>query len=305
MSEETYEQPVPEQIQDGIPAADGDDTDDLLQALETGAQVDPKSGQKMVTVPLGTLVGLRKSNREGAKRIKELEPQAARVKEVDERLAQASPIIDAVLNNPKLRAEAIRQANGTRTSSESTEQPDDADALAMAEDLGFYLADGVTPDAARGARVLARVSGRIQTATAEAVRPFAGLALGQQAETNLSRAMAMTDEDGVPLATAESIRETAKMLPSNLLANPQVVELVINNAIGLDRRMRRTPKAQDEPLYLASQGGRRGQATTALTSEDRAFMQRHGISEKDYLRSTKNLEQGVSGRRGITLGGDN
>ena len=99
MSDETYEQPVPEQLQDGIPAADGDDTDDLLQALETGAQVDPKSGQKMVTVPLGTLVGLRKSNREGAKRIKELEPQAARVKEVDERLAQASPIIDAVLNN--------------------------------------------------------------------------------------------------------------------------------------------------------------------------------------------------------------
>ncbi|MBK7473542.1 MAG: hypothetical protein IPI73_25845 [Betaproteobacteria bacterium] len=305
MSEETYEQPVPEQLQDGIPAADGDDTDDLLQALETGAQVDPKSGQKMVTVPLGTLVGLRKSNREGAKRIKELEPQAARVNEVNERLAQASPIIDAVLNNPKLRAEAIRQANGTRTSSDATEQPDDAEAVELAEEFGFYLADGVTPDAARGMRVLARMDKRAGRATAAAVQPFAGLALGQQAETNLARAMAMTDEDGVPLATPESIRETAKMLPANLLANPQVVELVINNAIGLDRRTRRTPKAQDEPLYLAAQGGRRGASSTAITAEDRAFMQRHGITEKDYLRSTKNLEQGVSGRRGITLGGDN
>lgn len=302
MSDETYEQPVEEQTHDGIPS-DTEDADDLLTALEVGAQVDPKSGQKMVTVPLGTLVGLRKGSRESAKRIKELEPIAARAKEVDERLAAASPIIDAVLNNPKLRAEAIRASQGTRTSNESTAQPDDADAIAMAEDLGFYLADG-QPDAARGARVLARVTGKAQAASQEAVRPFAGLALGQQAETNLRQALAMTDEDGVPLATPESIREVAKMLPSHLLANPQVVELVVNNAIGIDRRARRTPKALDEPLYMATQNGRRPGSGSIITAEERAFMKRNGIDEKSYLRSVKNLEAGVAGRRGIALGGD-
>lgn len=304
MSDEQYEQPAEEQIHDGIPAEGADDADDLMTALEVGAQVDPKSGQKMVTVPLGTLVGLRKGSRESAKRIKELEPLAARAKEVDERLAQASPIIDAVLSNPKLRAEAIRTAQGTRTSSESTVQPDDADAVAMAEDLGFYLADGVTPDAARGARVLARVAGKAQAASQDAVRPFAGLALNQQAETNMRQALAMTDDDGVPLATPESIREVAKMLPPHLLANPQVVELVVNNAIGIDRRNRRTPKAPDEPLYMASQNGRRAGGGVVVSAEERAFMKRNGISEKDYLRATQNLATGVAGRRGIALGGD-
>ena len=304
MSDETYEAPVDEQIADALPADGHEDADDLLNALEVGAQVDPKSGQKMVTVPLGTLVGLRKGSRESAKRIKELEPLAARAKEVDERLQQASPIIEAVLSNPKLRAEAIRSAQGTRASSESTEQPDDADAVAMAEDLGFYLADGVTPDAARGARVLARVAGKARAESAEAVRPFAGLALNQQADANLRQAVAMTDDEGTPLATPESIREVAKLLPPHLLANPQVVELVVNNAIGLDRRNRRTPKAPDEPLYMAAQNGRRAGGGTVLTAEERAFMKRNGISEKDYLRSTQNLAQGVSGRRGIALGGD-
>lgn len=306
MSDEQYEQPAEEQIHDGIPAEGSDDADDLMTALEVGAQVDPKSGQKMVTVPLGTLVGLRKGSRESAKRIKELEPLAARAKEVDERLAQASPIIDAVLSNPKLRAEAIRTAQGTRTSSESTVQPDDADAVAMAEDLGFYLADGVTPDAARGARVLARVAGKAQAASQDAVRPFAGLALNQQADAHLRQALSMTDNDGTPIATPESIREFWDSMKDakHLLANPQVVQLIVQQAAGRDRIMGRTPKAQDEPLYMASQNGRRAGGGAVVSAEERAFMKRNGISEKDYLRSTQNLATGVAGRRGIALGGD-
>ena len=51
-------------------------------------------------------------------------------------------MIDALVSSPKLRAEALRIAQGTRTSAESAEQPDDADVVATAEDLGFYLSDG-------------------------------------------------------------------------------------------------------------------------------------------------------------------
>lgn len=296
-------QPVDETVVDHIPATESEDGDELLDALEAGAQSDPNTGKKMVTIPLGTLVGLKKTAKEGKGKIKELEARAAHAAEVEQRLEQASPIINAVLSNPNLRAEAIRVVNGTRQSSESTSQPNDPDAVAMAEEYGFYLADGVTPDAARGARVLSRIAATAQRVAEETVRPLAGITLSGKAEANISAALAMTDDDGVPLATAESIRETAKLLPPQLLANPQVVDLVINNAIGLDRRNRRTPKAPDEPLYLSTQT-RRGPVGPVITAEDRAFMQRNGITEKDFLRSVKNLEQGVAGRRGIALGGD-
>jgi hypothetical protein len=303
MSDELNDPPADEQIHDGLPADGGaDDADDLMTALEVGAQVDPKSGQKMVTVPLGTLVNLRKGTRESAKRIKELEPIAARTQEVESRLSEASPLINALLNNPKLRAEALRGVHGGQA--QDAAEAVDEDAREHAEDHGWYMADGVTPDTARAARDLARIERRSGRQVNAAVQPFAGLALNQQAETNMRQALAMTDNEGVPLATAESIKEVAKMLPAHLLANPQVVELVVNNAIGIDRRNGRTPKAPDEPLYMASQNGRRAGAGVVVTAEERAFMKRNGISEKDYLRSTGNLAAGVSGRRGIALGGD-
>lgn len=302
MSDE-FVPPVDETVVDHIPATESEDGDELLDALEAGAQSDPNTGKKMVTIPLGTLVGLKKTAREGKGKIKELEARTAHAAELEQRLEQASPIINAVLNDPNLRASALRAANSTRPSGDSTAQPQDADAVALAEEYGFYLADGITPDAARGQRVLSRIRSTAQSIAEETVRPLAGITLNGKAEANIAAAMAATDDDGVPLATPESIRETAKMLPPHLLANPQVVDLVINNAIGMDRRQRRTPKAPDEPLYLSTQS-RRGPAGPILTASDRAFLARNGISEKDYLRSVKNLEQGVSGRRGITLGGE-
>lgn len=300
MNDTTIEQPV--QPIDGDPAlgstgeADAGD-DDLIGAATTTTA----DGKKMVSVPLDTIVGLRKGNRELSRKVKELEPLAGRVKEVDERLEQASPIINAVLNNPTLRAQAIKASQGTRQTAEHVEQPnDDPDAAALAEEYGFYLADGVTPDVARGQRVLARIAGTARRIAEDTMRPLAGMTLSQQAEQNINRALAMVDDEGVPLATAESIREVQKLLPAHLLSNPQVVDMVINQAIGLDRRMRRTPKAVDEPLYLASAGGRMRQAP-AITAEERARIARLGISEKDYLASAQKLDTAVASRRGIVL----
>lgn len=300
MSETTVVDPVP--VIDGDPAlgatGETDAADDDLIGAQTTTSAD---GKKFVHVPLDTIVGLRKGNRELTRRVKELEPQVARVREVDERLEQASPIINAVLSNPRLRAEAIRAVQGTRPTADHVDQPtDDAEAAAVAEDYGFYLADGVTPDVARGQRVLGRIAKAAERIADERIRPLAGVTLNQQAEQNIARAIALTDDEGVPLATAESIREVQKLLPSNLLANPQVVDMVINQAIGLDRRMRRTPKAQDEPLWLASAGGRTRQAPV-ITSEERARINRLGISEKDYLASSQKLDTAVASRRGIVL----
>lgn len=260
--------------------------------------VDDGKGGKMV--PLSALIGSKKTQRELQKRIKELEPVAAGATELNNRLTQAQPIINAVLANPKLLAEANRIAQGTRTTADSTEQPDDADLVAFAEDSGWYLADGVTPDAARANRVLSRLDARHGKQTDDRIRPLAGITLNQKATANMTEAINAVDDDGTPLATRESIAEVAKALPRELLADPNVVDLVLNSAIGLDKRKKRTPKPADEPLYLERQGGGRTRAAS-LGSDERDFLQKTGISEKDYRESSSRLETGVASRRGIVL----
>ena len=257
-----------------------------------------EKGNKMV--PLSALIGVKREAKALGKKLKELEPIAARVTDVEGRLERASPIIEAVINNPKLRAAAMAK---TRPSGEYTEQPDDdPDAREWAEvnELWTQDADGKSVlDVARAQRQLAIADRRAKRQSDETNRPLAAVVMNQRAEANMREALAMSDDDGVPMATAESIQETAKMLPAHLLANPDVVQLVINNAIGLDRRKGRTPKAPDEPLYLESSGGR-GRRLDALTEEDHKFLKKSGMDEKHY-RSTIDKMNNARPGKGIRL----
>lgn len=272
-----------------------EEQDDTVVANDDG-----KGGK---SVDLAVYLHSKKEAKALALRVKELEPIAARSQEIDARLVAAQPIIDAIVTNPKLRAEALRMAQGTRVSSEYTQQPeDDEDAKATAEEFGFYMNDGHTPDAARGRRVLDRLDARTKRSVDAGIGPLANVTLGQRAEANLHQAMNMTDDRGVPLATPESIREVAANLPARLLSDPGVMDLVLNNAIGIDRRKGRTPREADEPLYMASAGSGRGTREATITSDERDFAKRNGISEKDYLTSVKKLQN--IGRDGIILGRD-
>jgi hypothetical protein len=262
--------------------------------------VDDGKGGKMV--PLSALIGSKKTQRELQKRIKELEPVANNAAKLSEQLNGAAPIINAVMNNPRLMAEALRISNGMKPTADTTEQPDDPDLVAFAEDSGFYLADGTTPDGARAGRVLARLDARHGKQTDERIRPLAGITLNEKAQANMREALNSVDEDGTPLATRESIAEVAKQLPPQLLADPAVVDLVLNSAIGLDKRKKRTPKPTEEPLYLERQGGGGSRREAPLSSMERAHLAASGISEKDYRASSARLEQGAAARKGIELG---
>lgn len=254
---------------------------------------------------LSALIGAKKALRASERRVKELEPVANRSREIEDKLEAASPYIAAIANNPRLKAEALRAVTGTRTTGERVEQPtedEDPDAAAVAEELGLYQSDQSTPDIARARRVLNRLDQRNGRQTDERIRPFAGAVLGSRAETTLNRIAALTDDNGTPLATIESINEVASKLPRHLLANEDVAELVLNSAIGIDRRKGRTPKPQDEPVFLERQGGRRVARSETIDEGTRASLERLGISEKDYAASSKRLEEGVQNRRGIALG---
>lgn len=282
-------------------------TTDTDVDTEAAALAVDMGGNKMV--PLSALIAAKKEGKTHRDKVKELEPIAARAASIDERLTNAQPYIDALVNNPKLKAEALRAVNGTRTSSETTLQPDaneDPDATDFAEDMGMYLPDGQTPDVARARRALTRLDQRHGKQTDERIRPLAGVTLNRQANDVLRGVYGATDDDGVPIATAESIKEVVDLMKENpaLLANPQVGDMVLNMAAGLDRRKGRTPKAPEEPLYLASPGGGRHSNDGALDSEMRAFAKKFGIDEKEATSQVQNLERGVQSRKGVTFGGN-
>jgi hypothetical protein len=271
---------------------------------DTSALAVDMGGNKMV--PLSALMAAKKEANGLRSKVKELEPIAARATDVDARLSNAQPIIDAIVSNPKLRAEALRIAQGTRVSDDRTTQPDesdDPDAAAYAEDAGFYLSDGQTPDVARARRVLTRLDARHGKQTDDRIRPLAGVTLNQQAQVNLRNAAAQTDDNGVPYATQQSLDEVAKQLPAQLLADPNVVNLLLHTAIGMDRMKGRTPKAVDEPLYMAPAGGGRRSSEPVIDSATRSRLESLGLTEKEYTASAKKLEDGAQNRRGIVLGG--
>jgi len=273
--------------------------DDAEVAEVASLVVDDGKGNKMV--PLSALVGAKKSARDLNKRNKELEASAAESAQLKDRLDKAQPFIDALVTDPKLRAAAIRVVQGTHASPGSTEQPDDSDATAVAEGFGFYLSDGATLDVARAKRVMTRIDARTRRQTDAALRPLAGIVAGSQAERNVHHAMTLTDDNGRPYATQESIREISSKLDPALLANPDVMDIVLNSAIGLDVRKGRTVAVPDEPLWQATAGGRRPTQPT-ISQETKASLDKLGLTEKEYAASSKRLES--SGGRAIVLGRD-
>lgn len=291
---------------DDVVDANATPDDDAAIAAEVEDLTRPQADQDRDKVK-HALIQAKKELRESKRRNAELEPQLAEAAATRERLDRAQPIIEAVLTNPKLRAEALRVAQGTRASDDRTVQPDaddDPDAAQIAEDMGFYLADGTTPDVARGKRLLSRLDARHGKQTDDRIRPVAGMLVGSQAERNVQYAMSLTKDDGAPMASRESIDETIKLMggpQSPLLANPNVVDMIINNAIGLDVRKGRTPKVPDEPLYLDRQTGTRRSAPT-VDAELKKVGERYGLTEKDLAAAGKNLEQSVASRKSIVLG---
>ncbi len=272
--------------------------DDAAIAAEVDAITKSPAEQQGDKVK-GALIAAKKGEKALRKEVEALKPVAARAAEIEQQLATAQPVINAILSNPRLRAEALKIASGTSTSHATTEQPEaDADAVGYAEDMGWYLSDNVTVDAARGRRVLDRVAKVSRGQAEDVVRPFAGVTLSTRAEANIARAIAETDDEGTPLATEESIREVAAQLPPQLLADPKVSDLVLNSAIGIDRRKRRTPKAPADPLYLAPNSSRR--TGPAYSTEDKRAFASAGLTEADLKKTLDKLDK--AGGKAVNLG---
>lgn len=271
--------------------ADGDEPDPEDAEISALA-VDDGKGGKMV--PLSALLGAKREARTAGKRVKELEPVAASATELNKRLADAEPYLNTMMTDARIRAEVIARAEGRPVPKADAV---DQEALDEAIDQGWYQADQVTPDVAKARRVLDRHAGIAKRATDEAMRPLGAMTVNAQAERHYAQVLGMRDDNDVPYASEESIREVAQMLGPELMANPKVVNTVITQAIGVDRMKGRTPKAPDEPLFLASNA--RGPRQPLVSDDERRIGKRVGLDDKELEHVTNELAR--SGGRGMRM----
>jgi hypothetical protein len=290
MSEEDVDPTAP------VPEAEDDTDADVELAAEVSQDA---NGDKRVK--LGTMLKYKKEARELGKKIKDYETRLARQQDIDDRLNEIAPKVNAILNNAKMKAEYLRMQSGTL----APPSDDDPEAQEWAEESGLYMPDGQTLNVTLARKQINRISAIAERKAGDTMRPWAALSMNDKADTNIQAAMNKRDPHGNLMATPESIQETIQAIGTqgkHLLANPDVVTLIVRTAAGIDREKGRSPKEPDEPLYIASAGGRSRNAP-AIDAQTRAALKRMGLTDEEYQNSSKGLEDAARSGTAYILGG--
>lgn len=255
--------------------ADDDADDGVVEAISV-------AGQKMV--PLAELIKIRREAKATKAQLAQLQPQIEQAHRVAQQVEEIRPYAELIKANPQL-VEMAQQA--TRQSAPQTIQPEaDQDAIDLAQDMGWYVAQTGELDIARGQRWLAKLDARSTRRAQAEMEPIRQQTVQGQAAVMRQRVAAIRDKSGAPVASDESLNQVFSMVPPELSANPQVAFVLTMAAAGFDKYSGRTPTAPQAPVQAPANApiytesvGRRG---PAAISEDLARMgARFGLSEKD------------------------
>jgi hypothetical protein len=235
-------------------------------------------------VPLSALMESRKQAKAASKKLAETEQRQA---QIDAKLAEITPYVEAIRANPGL-IEAVQK--GTRPSQTQTIQPeDDQEAIEWAQDYGLITAMGEL-DVARARRQLDKMDQRWEKKNAAMIAPLRQSEAQRATLSNKERTRTVTLKDGSRLASDESIEEAYGLLADvpELTANPQVAALMPIIAAGLDvakgrRAVARQTVEYPDPLYTEPAGGARRQAP--MNAELARIVGKVGLTEKDMARA--------------------
>ena len=241
--------------------------------------------------PVSSVIHYRKLAKELKKENEALKAGQAHVQQ---QIEDIRPYVEAIKANPRL-IEQVQQ--GTRESQRQTIQDtNDEEARVWAEENGLITAQGEL-DIARARRQLTMLDKIAERKAAAIVAPIRQTTAQQAAQVNLSRAKAATLQDGSRAATDESIEQVGKMLPPELLSDPNVGALVPLVAAGLDvimgRRQRPVERetSYSEPAFVET-GTRRPAAQ--VNSELASMLKQVGLSEKDIQPNPKITGRGIA-----------
>jgi hypothetical protein len=139
-----------------------------------------------------------------------------------------------------------------------------------------------------------------ETIADERIAPVQERSYEQAAAATLQQVMAtFKDADGRPL-DAQVFQETVKGVVATmskadalkLLADPRVVQVLAQNAIGAQAMQRKSPPAapQAAPLYVEGSGG--GQGQTVMSDGSKRLAKMTGRSETDWVKAASRYVPG-------------
>jgi hypothetical protein len=215
--------------------------------------------------------------------------------QVEQQIAEIQPYVQAIRDNPEL----IDQINrGTRPSRSTPQPEDDQEARDTAEDLGLYTADNRL-DIARARRILDRAVSNAEKKLEGRLRRTEQTTVQAQADVMRQRLYTLKDKDGVtPMASRESMDEMLKVLPAELVAQPNVAFFVALAAAGFDKYNGRRPQVVEpedfgDPLHTEPTGRR----SVGIHPELQQIGRGLGLTDADL----KSAAARPASRRGIPL----
>lgn len=275
------------------PPVEEPDDDGLIETVTVGQQ-------KMV--PVSEMIKYRKESKTLRRELDGLKPRLENAERLGQQLADVQPMLETLRNLSPQQRDAL--ATGKLPSQPGTRQDaDDQEAIQWADMNGFVTATGDL-DVARARKNLDWLDERHRRTTDAAMQPLRQSTAQQTAGVMRERAKGITDKQGQPIATGESIDEAYGMLPPELAAHPNVAMVALGTAMFIDRMRGRKVQAPTDrdyqlPIYSEPAGG--GRRMPAVSAEERAAAAKVGLTEKDLQSADTLLRNAAGTRRGIAL----
>ena len=236
-------------------------------------------------VPLQAVIAERTARKEAEKALKAKDEEFAPFKqkaqkydEAEQYLHQVRPVIDKVMARPdllKLADQPPAEAPGPLTATEAAE---------YAKNFDLYKPDN-TLDVDRAQRIVKFHEVMNQRTVSQALQPFQ-----QQTAVTQAREMRQRLTQVKDAPSAASIDKVFASLPPELAALPEVANLVLYVAKGMDAMNGTVTPPPVVPTE--SVGGSPQRTEHAITDLDRRFMEAGGISKKAYEEAAAKFKPG-------------
>jgi len=258
------EQPVP---QPETPPAETPTPESGEESEEEGATTPPQPGEP--EKPKRRMIDDLRAERQTRKQL-EAELMQARVQQ-----QQMQPLLERVMTDPSIMTLLTQQRGGQQVDPELAE---------LAQSLGLYTAQG-QPDLQAASRVLGFVDRRAQAHAQQIVGPVQQQSIHQAAQSVHQQAMSAGVNAGIK---PETLDQVLRLLPPELLVQPNVAALAVAVAAGVER-MQGGPGYRP-PLMTEGIGGR--PRTAALPTALQNVLKARGMNEKDIQTSAGKFQPG-------------
>lgn len=267
------------------------DEDAQLDAALAEQTIDLPEGEKLV--PLSAVTTVREKLKESKAALRTATEGSARAQQLEQRIDELSQQLAQVA--PK--AQAYDAAVAAQQPVHHAPPEEDAEALAFAQNLDLYTAEG-KPDVAKAKAILGIVDKRATQQAQAQVGPLARHTISQQSQVMLARAKATVLPNGAK-PDPEALDAIWGRLDPAITATKEGAQQAFVVALGYSRGTAQAAapvaRATDgtftkadlpAPLHTEQAGGK-DTPSLALNETERKYLKASGMTEAEYVKAAQ------------------